>query len=210
MTETVAIAVPTIPPRRALLAECVDSIHAQTRPVHSVCIAIDNDHAGAWHTRNRALRAALATGADWVGFVDDDDTLLPCHVEHLLYCAEATGADLVWGWFEVIGGGRDPWPQNRGRQWEPQDLSIDEHMFVVPITYLARAELISAAVERTGGFHVDEKNWGSWALQDFPLFDSMARNGKPFASAETTWCWRHHGVGKPGNPGNTSGLGSRW
>ena len=127
----------------------------------------------------------------------------------MLAHAEGTGADLVYPWFDVIGG-TDPFPQNRGRQYVPQSPAPDSELFCVPITYLVRADLLAAGMDATGGFQVDHKDWGSWNLQDLPLFDWMARHCRTFASPEVTWTWRHHGVGAPGRPGNTSGLGSRW
>jgi succinoglycan biosynthesis protein ExoM len=48
--------------------------------------------------RNRAVDTALdAVGADYVAFIDDDDTPQPDWLRHLLCAAHATRADLVFG-----------------------------------------------------------------------------------------------------------------
>jgi glycosyltransferase involved in cell wall biosynthesis len=172
----------------------------QTRPVAQISIAVDTLHEGAPATRNRAM---LALETDWVGFLDDDDLLLPLHVEHLLDEAESAGdVGMVWGWFTVAGG-VDPFPPDfRGRQYEAPDGHC------VPITYLVRRDVLRAAWDRMGGFQADPDGTGNWGVQDLPIIDTihavMADNRmRSLALPTTTWVWNHHGS-------NTSGLGSRW
>lgn len=198
MSGVVGIAIPSIP-TRPHLPRAIASVTAQTRKVDAITVAVDNGREGAWTTRNRALRALLTMGTEWVGFLDDDDELLPHHVEYLLDAAHDRGAGLVWGWFTVAGG-VDPFPGHRGRPYDPACPHV------VPITYLVRRTVLAAAVERCGGFHPDEH--GNWGLQDQPLFDAMhvvlERDGlTSWADPEITWVWHHHGK-------NTSGLPSRW
>lgn len=190
MIPGVTIAIPTIPPRGALLARAVVSVTRQTRPVAAISVAQDLTHAGAWGTRNAAL-AAVRT--EWTGFLDDDDELYPHHCEFLLDLADEHEADMVWGWFDVAGG-NDPL-DGRGRQFDP------DNPHTVPITYLVRTELLHAAVEWTGGFLADEA--GAWDNQDAPLFIAIAQMGKTWHDPRATWRWHHHGK-------NTSGLPSRW
>jgi glycosyltransferase involved in cell wall biosynthesis len=153
---------------------------------------MDTEHEGAWVTRNRA---AAAVRTEWTAFLDDDDELLPIHVEHLLSVAAEHQADVVWGWFRVVGGG-DPFPHYRGKQYDPAQPHV------VPITYMVRTELLRAAVERMGGFMPD--TIGAWDNQDMPLLSEFAaQGGRMVASPETTWVWHHHGA-------NTSGLPTRW
>jgi glycosyltransferase involved in cell wall biosynthesis len=184
----VTICIPTIGPRKNLLDRAVASVQRQDRPT-CVSVAEDLDHSGAWATRNRAVEGA---DTEWIGFLDDDDRLLPWHVSHLLEQAEEHQADMVWGWFEVVGGA-DPFPHYRGRQYDPANPHI------VPITYLVRRELWLD----TPGFQPD--TIGSWDLQDQPVIDAIhqASGGALHASETITWYWFHHG-------GNTSGLPTRW
>ena len=188
----VTICIPSIPPRKDMLTRAVTSVLEQTHPVAAVSVALDTRHDGAWTTRNRAL-AAVRT--EWMGFLDDDDTLAPGHVAHLLALAEEHSADVVWGWFEV-NGGTDPFPHYRGRQYDRAQPHI------VPITYMARTELIHAAVAAMGGFQADDI--GAWDNQDMPLLHAMLDLGARFqASPVSTWYWNHHGS-------NTSGMPERW
>lgn len=191
MQRDVTVVIPSIAPRRRLLTRAVASVAAQEQPAAAISVAIDSQHEGAWTTRNRALSTARTT---WSAFLDDDDELLPHHLQFLLDMADEHGLDLVWGWFSVVGG-VDPFPQHRGRQYDPAEPSI------VPITYLARTELLHDAVAATGGFVGDEI--GAWDNQDYPLFDYVARHGRHMAFDDKTWLWHHHGA-------NTSGLPDRW
>lgn len=197
MTTDVTIVIPTIPPRGELLRRALRSVQAQQTDRATVYpyVVIDQDHEGAWTTRNRG---ALAAETEWVGFLDDDDFMLSYHVDHLLACAEEHDADVVWGWFEVIGGG-DPFPHYRGRQYDPAQPHV------VPITYMARTELLHAAMAEMGGFQADSSTGGIWDVQDMPLLNTMHRlsGGRFYASERTTWHWYHHGK-------NTSGLPTRW
>lgn len=191
-TDDVTVCIPSIPTRQGLLRRALGSVYRQTHPVAAVSIAHDLDHEGAWTTRNRALAGVRTT---WTAFLDDDDELLPHHVEHLLRVAREREVDVAWGWFHVIGG-RDPFPHYRGLAYVPSQPHI------VPITYLVRTELLHAAVEVTGGFRGDEA--GAWDNQDQPLMDAYHELGRgSWADEERTWNWHHHG-------GNTSGLPTRW
>jgi len=187
----ITIVIPTIPPRQALLQRAIASVQAQRRPVAAMSIAVDVHREGAWATRNRGLQGV---STEWTGFLDDDDELLAHHTEFLLDRADEYGLDVVWGWFEVIGG-RDPFPMHRGRQYDPATPHI------VPISYVVRTELLRAAVAQTGGFKPD--NDGSWDNQDMPLFDALCRLGRHMAFPDVTWSWHHH-------TSNTSGLPQRW
>jgi len=192
----VTIAIPSIPPRRELLARALNSVAAQTpAPAAAVSIAYDTTHAGAWATRNRA---AAAVRTEWTGFLDDDDELLPHHLDHLLRVHAITGADMVWGWFDVVGG-IDPFPTYRGRQYDPGQPHI------VPITYLVRTAALHHALAVMGGFQADDPHHGgSWDVQDQPLIDTLVKLGYTLhANPSTTWLWHHHGR-------NTSGLPTRW
>ena len=189
--DTVTVCIPTLTTRQRYLGRAMSSVCRQTHPVAAVAVAVDLDREGAWATRNRAVDMAAAT--DWVAFLDDDDQLLPHHVEVLLRAAREAGADCVWGWYEVVGGS-DPWPERRGCQYDPADPHV------VPITYMVRRELVQAARAHMGGFQPDAI--GAWDNQDKPLFDYFAREGTLYAIPDTTWEWWHHG-------GNTSGLPTR-
>jgi glycosyltransferase involved in cell wall biosynthesis len=192
MTDTIAVVVPTIPPRAALLERALSSVAAQTLQPDQVLVETDTDKEGPAFVRNRAASKAETT---WLAFLDDDDELMPHHLQTLLDHQRETGADVVWPWFTVVGGG-DPFPMFRGRQW----VRDDPHIF--PITALVRRSLFNLV----GGFlpsrgqHPDGHETG----EDFNLWLRLSDAGAIFShTPETTWTWHH-------DSGNTSGLPSRW
>lgn len=185
----VTFAIPSIPPRTSLLQRALGSIATQTVPVAGVAIAFDHGREGAGPTRTRALRQVQT---EWVAFMDDDDELLPHHLEVLLCCADASGADVIWPWFEVRGGGGDPIACNRGKQWDP----LSPHTF--PITTLVRTELAQRFE-----FQAPLSGRGC-AGEDFQYWVWLSDAGAKFVHVnEITWFWHH-------DSGNTAGLPSRW
>ncbi len=184
---TVTVIIPSIPPRRDVLQRAVRSVLAQTHPATAIRVEVDTEHTGAGATRNRALRGI---STEWVAFVDDDDELLPDHLEVLLGHAAETGADVVWPWFEPVGMA-DPIAANRGRQWDPQD----PHTF--PITALVRATFASQ-VE----FPPPERP--EFSGEDWHYWVGLSERGAKFSHVErVTWLWHYHGR-------NTSGAPGRW
>lgn len=190
MRATVAVIIATIPPRAGLLAEALTSVLAQTRPADEIRVVTDTAGDGPAATRNWALRPC---SADWVAFLDDDDTWKPGHLEALVGCAEQTGADLVYPWFDVVGG-TDPFPDRFGQPFDDDAAVALRDTNWIPVTFLARRALL----DQVGGFptpgthpHADQEEW---ALQ-LRLLDI----GATFVHLpERTWRWRHW-------HGNTSG-----
>src|SRR3546814_10703959 len=80
---------------------------------------------------------------EWTAFLDSDDEMDPDHIEHLLACAEDTGADYVYPWFRVQGGS-DPFPMFYGRPWD------DDAPHQTTITILVRTGL----AQKIGRAHV--------------------------------------------------------
>lgn len=167
------------------------SVSAQTVPADAVAISIDNDRLGAWTNRNKTISMVQTK---WIAFLDDDDEFLPHHLEHLLWTAEATKADVCYAWFEVVNGS-DPFPQHRGRQFD----IADPHIF--PITALVNADLVKSSGAK---FEGDPERTGNWGVQDLPFWKALWDAGAKFVGSEViTWRWHHHGA-------NTSGVPTRW
>lgn len=187
---TVGFAIPSIPPREEMLRKAVESIAHQSYPVSQLSVEFDLEHTGAGPTRERAIKAMHT---DWTCLLDDDDWVYPEHVEALLRCADDTGADIVYPWFDVIGGA-DPFPQFFGLPWEPDSPRI------FPITVLARTELLQQST-------FPEPDVGSWMGDDWPFWEHIQNElgGKIVHLPQRTWAWVHHAF-----PGNTSGVPSRW
>ena len=87
----------------------------QSRLPFSLHVA-EETKRGIPFARNRAVDTALdAVGADYVAFIDDDDTPRPDWLRHLLSAARATRADLIfgnWTWASEIQ--IPPWLRNVG------------------------------------------------------------------------------------------------
>ncbi len=202
---TIAVCVPSIPPRRDVLARCVAGIRAQTRPANQVIVVTDTDGEGAGATRNRAWRQA---STEWVAFVDDDDELLPDHLER---CAEpfTEGADVVYPWFHLGGipGREDPLAvPSAGRLVTPLGVSFGD----TQAAYLRTANFIPSAIvvrrtllEDVGGYPLhDTDEYRRYAgCEDWALLVRLLDAGAHFAHVpHRTWILHDDAVSTAGRP----------
>lgn len=141
------------------LAECLDSLLAQTYPGLEIVVvddgSTDGSHAIAAsyarrhrrislvRTDNHGLGAARNTGVahargDYLGFLDSDDTMLPDAIERLVGALEESGSDFAVGsvlrWFEdgreePIGWMRPLHRERRLRTTLEQDPRIMRDVF---------------------------------------------------------------------------------
>lgn len=187
-TVEITVVIPSIPVRTALLHRALASVATQALPAVVVSVAFDNAREGAGPTRTRALRGAAT---EWIAFMDDDDELLPHHLQTLCEAQCESGADVVWPWFQVIGGS-DPISCNRGKQWNPKT----PHTF--PMTTLVRNELAQQCM-----FPPPLESAGC-SGEDFNFWMQMSNLGARFHHVnEVTWWWHH-------DSHNTAGLPTRW
>jgi glycosyltransferase involved in cell wall biosynthesis len=185
----ITVCLATIPPRAAKLARALASVAVQSLQPAAIVVEFDHDREGAPTTKNRAL-AKVTT--EFVAFIDDDDTVTPEHLAILRASAEETGADVTYGWYEVLGG-TDPRPDRFGVPFDADLLRVSSYIHTAP---LVRTKLLQAA----GGFqHRDGSkldDWGAWK--------SMLELGASFHHVPArTYLWSHDG-------GNTSGDQTRW
>lgn len=191
----VTVAIPSIPPRRhSTFHRAIGSVVEQTHQVAAISVAVDHIHAGAAYTRNKALEAVQT---QWTAFLDDDDQLMPDHVERLMAHAEETGADMVYPWFTVVNG-FDPFPDREGQPFDPVLL---ETRNTIPVTALVRTELI----RDVGGFVnlSDSTETGASPCEDWNAWRKLVAAGARIEHLNRrTWRW-YWGQ-------NTSGRGDRW
>jgi hypothetical protein len=200
MSRGITVVIPSIPPRADYLQRAVRSVLAQTVPPDALIIEFDHDKTGPAATRNRAL-AKVAT--KYTAFLDDDDELLPYHLEQLRLLAEHTEADLVYPWFHVISHRRTAGWDPLGAEGKPFDADDLLARNFIPMTVLAKTE----TVRRAGGF-VQVEGWeddpASSTGEDHGCWLAMLKLGAKFVHLpERTWLWHWHG-------NNTSGRTDRW
>lgn len=183
----VTVVTPYHPQREAngMLERCAASVRAQTVPVEHI-LAQDVHRMGAAITRNHGM-ALVQT--EWTAFLDSDDEMDPDHIEHLLACAQETGADYVYPWFRVVGGS-DPFPMFFGRPWD------DTAPHSTTITILVRTELA-----REIGFRQIPAN-EDW---DFTL-RCVAASAKIVHLPRRSWTYYHHGYNSSGLPDRGDAL----
>lgn len=194
----ITVVVPSIPPRGEMLQRALASVWGQELAPDAVVVTLDNDRLGAPYNRDAGL---AKVDSEYVAFLDDDDELYPTHLRLLGAVARQTNADLVYPWFDVIGGA-DPFAEYEGRPWQ------NDAPHQVPVTFLARTSAVRDALGFSGGWDpahdpgVDVD--GNRAGEDWQLILRLcAADARIVHLPVRTWAWHHHG-------GNTSGLPSRW
>lgn len=153
---TVAVCIPTIPGREALLERACASARNQTRKPDQIVVERDSERTGAWAARNRAL-ARVRT--DVIAWLDDDDAFQPNHLQVCMRVMEHSPfrPDLVYP-APVMVGGKDPtavthqgvfptppWGLRFTREHAEHIRQIGSF---IPMTHLVRTE----AVREAGGF----------------------------------------------------------
>jgi glycosyltransferase involved in cell wall biosynthesis len=178
----VSLLTPTIEGREELLAECAESVQAQTEEVAHL-IYLDTNREGPAVCRNRMIDLCQS---EYVGFVDDDDLLDPHHVESLMALL-ANGqslADVAWSRCRVEAA-PGVWAPRI-----PQPLRPDYRQLLrggrnfIPVTVIARV----SAIREAGGFDPADR------YEDYELWRRMLRLGHRFAYLPVeTWTYRFLG-----------------
>lgn len=173
----ISVITASLPSRAAMLAECVASIAAQTRPPIEHLVGVDHARRGSAATRNILLSASSGTR---VAVLDDDDVAYPHHLERLAM----SSADIVYSYCEVEG--RSGWSPN-----EPFDAEALLTRNYIPATTLIRADLL----RELGGWRASADSAHGW--EDWDLWLRALAAGASFACVpETTWRYRFHGGNK--------------
>jgi glycosyltransferase involved in cell wall biosynthesis len=199
MGSDITVVIPSIPPRAAFLHRAIQSVMEQTLPAEALIVEFDHDKQGPAAARNRAMEKVDTT---YVAFLDDDDTMLPYHLEKLRQMAIATDADLVYPWFHVVSHRRTPGWDPLGAEGLPFDADELALRNFIPMTVLAKTEM----VVRAGGF-VNVPDWQSSdgsTGEDWGCWMAMLKIGAKFVHLpQRTWVWNWHDR-------NTSGRTDKW
>lgn len=198
-TAPITVVIPTIATRHEKLNRAISSVYSQTLRPEALIISEDTDKVGAPGNRDSGI-SRVAT--KWVALLDDDDYFYPDHLDTLYQAAIDTDADIVYSWFDVVGGD-DPFPENFGKPWNP-DSPVQ-----ITVTILAKTEVIRKA----GGYsntsslsakELDIYAQGNTIGEDFRMIaNANAQGAKIVHVAKKTWAYVHH-------DSNTSGRPDRW
>ena len=196
LKDGITVVIPRIPVREWNYVAAIQSVQTQKLKPVAVIESIDVNKEGAAINRDKGL---FQVETKWTAFLDDDDIFYPNHLRDLLEFAEETGADLVYPWFDVLGG-TDPFPQFEGLPWD------NDQPHQIPITHLVKTE----AAWDVGGF---SEGWvdatttdsdGNRIGEDYNYILKLINAGYKIEHLnKRTWGWNHW-------RGNTSGLPSRW
>lgn len=192
---TVAVVIPTIPGREALLHQARLSVHAQTRTVDQIIVERDSERKGAAAARNRAL-ARVTT--DVVAWLDDDDTLRPNHIKACMRVLEQSPfkPDLVYPRPRMVGGPdptavthqgvfpTSPW----GLRFTQEHAAHIRHIgSFIPMTHLVRAEHVRAVGGFRPGYRVES---GRYRGEDEDYLIRLLDHGTVFEHLDAvTWNW---------------------
>jgi glycosyltransferase involved in cell wall biosynthesis len=194
MTGDVTVVVPTILGREELLDRALASVRAQTIQPAKVIVVCDRDRKGAWWARNQGAAQVETT---WLAWLDDDDELLPNHLEVLLAGAEESGADLVYSYPEFVcpPGYRDPLATVQDGRIVQEPIGVpfgkEQENWLrymgnfIPVTYLVRAALVRAV----GGM---PPSGGPKKEEDYRLLLKLLNFDAKFHHVLNVRTWRYH------------------
>jgi len=194
---SVSIIIASIPPRFKERRRAINSAIMQTMKPANILVGIDYSRKGAAAMRDSLIKAV---DTKYVCILDDDDWLLPNHVETLYRAAENTGADLVYPWHKVSRG--DAWDSFlikwKGVQWN------NNNPHQVPVTWIAKTE----SIRKVGGFssdfnlfsdEIDEQ--GARIGEDYLLIKKFVNNNMKIVHInEDTWVWNVDSNSTQGRP----------
>lgn len=191
MQPGITVVVPTHPARvrNGMTKRAVGSVLGQTLPAAAIIVEQDLDRAGAAATRHRGL---MKVTTEWVAYLDSDDQFKPDHLAELMACAERTGADVVYSWYEAVGFGSDPLP-HFGRVFDSNNPTQ------TTITTLERTALAQQVGfrEPPPGALINGERYG----EDFQHTVELIAGGAHIVHLpKRTWLWNCHGANTSGQP----------
>ena len=194
MSVTVIIA--SIPKRTTLRQRAIKSVLSQTMKADTIMVEIDYNRIGAARMRDAMLERC---NTKYVCVLDDDDYLLPNHIETLFNVAESRNADLVYPWHRLsIEGYTSHLERWRGVPWD------NNNIHQVPITWIAKTESLKAVGGFSSNFDVLSNNTdetGNRIGEDYLMIHKLVEaNMKIIHFNEETWIWNWHDESTHGRP----------
>jgi len=195
----VTICTATISVRAELLERAKKSVENQSLKVKKHSIKLDSERLG-----QPAILDFLIAEAEtkYVAILDDDDELLPNHIELLYKKIIETDADLIYPHFKYSHtSDAGHLERFRGQPWD------NNHPHQVPVTWLAKRDVILEVGGFSGDFDVNSYEVdveGNRIGQDFNLIKKLAK-AKKFITNIPDITWIYH----TGHP-STLGMPVRW
>ncbi len=177
----ITVITPTLASREGYLQECMDSVSKQTMPPLVHLVGLDSKQEGDAVMRNRLLSMATT---DWIATLDDDDLMLPDHLEALVRAANAWDADIVYPNCRLVELQGDGSWAPLSRYWKVHEFDLEEvrKSNYIPITALIRRQLL-----------VDLGGFRSMAHEDKDLWVRAGEKGARFRFVpKVTWIYRWH------------------
>ena len=195
----VTVCTATIPTRVELLERAIRSVTNQTLKVQEHSIKLDLDKLGQPAVLDQIIQEAKTK---YVAILDDDDELLPNHIELLYKKIIETDVDLVFPHFKYSNlSDAGHLEMFRGLPWD------NNNPHQVPVTWMAKREAILDVGGFSGDFDVlsyEVDNQGNRIGPDFNLIKKLAKANKHITNIpEITWIYH---VGHP----STLGMPIRW
>jgi glycosyltransferase involved in cell wall biosynthesis len=195
----VTVCTATIPTRVDLLERASKSVQNQTLKVKDHSIKLDLEKLGQPLILDQIIKEAKTK---YVAILDDDDELLPNHIELLYKKIVETEADLVFPHFKYSNlSDAGHLEKFRGLPWD------NNNPHQVPITWIAKRKTILEVGGFSGDFDVlsyEVDNQGNRIGNDFNLIKKLAEANKHITNiSEITWIYH---VGHP----STLGMPIRW
>jgi glycosyltransferase involved in cell wall biosynthesis len=191
---SISVVIATIPGRQLLLKRAIDSVLSQTMLPDEIIIEVDNERVGAPITRDKAINKI---NNKYVAILDDDDYLLPLHLELLFNTIEKEQVDLVYPSWQNENGPFTHLDHILGKKWDNNDI----HQ--VPITWMAKTSSLKDVGGFSGDFDVNNlilDEHGHRIGEDFNLIKNFVRYDKKIFHVNIkTWVWNC------GHAGSTQG-----
>ena len=195
----VTVCTATIPTRVELLERAIRSVTNQTLKVQEHSIKLDLDKLGQPAVLDQIIQQATTK---YVAILDDDDELLPNHIQLLYKKIIETDADLVFPHFRYSNlSDAGHLEKFRGLPWD------NNNPHQVPVTWIAKRQSILDVGGFSGDFDVlsyEVDNQGNRIGNDFNLVKKLSKANKHITNiSEITWIYH---VGHP----STLGMPIRW
>lgn len=196
----VTVCTATIPTRSAMVLRAIESVKNQTLKPKAHIVKLDVDKVGGASMLDQIVKETKTT---YVAMLDDDDELLPRHIELLYNKIIETNADLVYPHFRYATRGDGGHLERfKGKSWD----NTNPHQ--VPLTWMCRKD----AFLECGGFSHDDYDPNSMNLDaegnrighDFLFIKRMAAANKTIIHIpDVTWIYHDDRI-------STLGMPLRW